>query len=108
MLCARCCVIHFVVRTGAVCWKDCSEYYTNVISNKRFPSHPSRGHCSSAPTVTITVAKLGTIAALVAVNRWHGKSNLVLTLRQLQRTAVLVFPDEVVKNGQYIQQTYCT
>eukprot|EP00904_Undaria_pinnatifida_P006580 jgi/Undpi1/3051/HiC_scaffold_15.g06427.m1 len=30
--------------------------------------------------------------------RWHGKSNLVFTLRQLQRTAALVFPQEVVNN----------
>lgn len=34
------------------------------------------------------------------VCRWHGKSNLVLTLRQLQRTAALVFPQEVVNNGE--------
>lgn len=33
-------------------------------------------------------------------SRWHGKSNLVITLRQLQRTAALVFPQEVVNNGE--------
>ncbi|CAN0306418.1 unnamed protein product, partial [Ectocarpus fasciculatus] len=31
--------------------------------------------------------------------RWHGKKNLTLTLRQLQRTATHVFPEEVAKNG---------
>ncbi|CAM9286676.1 unnamed protein product, partial [Scytosiphon promiscuus] len=31
--------------------------------------------------------------------RWHGKKNLILTLRQLQRTATFVFPEEVAKNG---------
>ncbi|CAN0532054.1 unnamed protein product, partial [Ectocarpus sp. 12 AP-2014] len=31
--------------------------------------------------------------------RWHGKKNLILTLRQLQRTAIYVFPEEVAKNG---------
>lgn len=32
--------------------------------------------------------------------RWHGKSKLVVTLRQLQRTAALVFPEEVIRNGE--------
>lgn len=32
--------------------------------------------------------------------RWHGRNNLLLTLRQLQRTALLVFPKEVEKNGE--------
>lgn len=32
--------------------------------------------------------------------RWHGKKNLILTLRQLQRTATFVFPEEVAKNGE--------
>lgn len=32
-------------------------------------------------------------------SRWHGKSKTVATLRQLQRTAGLVFPEEVTKNG---------
>lgn len=32
--------------------------------------------------------------------RWHGKCNMDITLKQLQRTGALVFPEEVAKNGE--------